>query len=190
MTKEIVSVILVAIFIFQRLLWSFTDPRSFKERFEWIKEPIHLISGTVTMGSGILAFVLYFKDYYLFTNFEILITYIGLSLTIAGSIFAAWARIYMGQFWAPANEGHNINRQSKLHTGGPFKYSRNPIYTGLLITAFGFFLTLNSYLIVIVGLIYWYFNKSIKTEEPLLKKHFGEKYENYMEKTPRLLFVK
>lgn len=189
MTKEIVTAILLVIFIALRIIWSMNDPRSYKERFEWIKIPLHLITGTITMGAGILALVLYFKDYYLFTDYEIPVTIIGLIITCIGAAFATWARLYMGKFWAPANTGHK-QYQSKLHTGGPFKYSRNPIYAGLLITAIGFFLALNSYLIVTVGLIYWYFNKSIQQEEPLLEKHFGESYELYMKKTPRLLFVK
>jgi protein-S-isoprenylcysteine O-methyltransferase Ste14 len=186
--KETVSIILIATFIIQRIIWSLTDPRSFKERFEWIKVPIHLITGTITMGAGILAFILYFKDFYLFTNFEISVSIVGIILAIGGSSFAAWARIYMGKFWKPANEGHDFEKQAKLHTLGPFKYSRNPIYTGLIISAFGFFLALNSYLIITVWLIYWYFNKSIESEESLLEKHFGEKYQNYKKTAPRLLF--
>ena len=185
--KETVSVILIATFIIQRIIWSLTDPRSLKERFNWIKEPIHLITGTITMGSGILAFILYFKDYYLITGYETLVSILGVILAIGGSVFAGWARIYMGKLWAPANTGHS-DKQNKLHTEGPFKYSRNPIYAGLIISAFGFFLALNSYLIITIGLIYWYFNKSIEAEEPLLNKHFGEKYQNYKKITPRLLF--
>lgn len=184
--KITITLILLATFIIQRIIWSITDPRSLKERFEWIKEPIHLITGTITMGSGILAFILYFKDYYLITGYETLVSIFGVILAVGGSAFAGWARVYMGKFWAPANTGHT-EKQNKLHIGGPFKYSRNPIYAGLLISAFGFFLALNSYLIITVGLIYWYFNKSIKAEEPLLEKHFGEKYNTYIKNTPRLL---
>jgi protein-S-isoprenylcysteine O-methyltransferase Ste14 len=185
--KIAVTVILLATFIIQRIIWSMSDPRSLKERFDWIKEPIHLITGTITMGSGILAFILYFKDYYLITGYETLVSVLGVILTIGGSVFAGWARIHMGKLWAPANTGHK-ETQNKLHTGGPFKYSRNPIYAGLIISAFGFFLALNSYLIITIGLIYWYFNKSIQTEEPLLNKRFGEKYQSYKKNTPRLLF--
>jgi protein-S-isoprenylcysteine O-methyltransferase Ste14 len=188
--KIAVVLILLATFIIQRIIWSMSDPRSLKQRLSWIKVPIHLITGTITMGSGILAIILYMKDYYLITEFETMVSIVGLILAIGGSAFAAWARLYMGKFWLPANEGHNIQKQNKLHTGGPFKYSRNPIYAGLIISAFGFYLALNSYLIVTIGLIYWYFNKSIKAEEPLLEKHFGEKYETYMKKTPRLLLIK
>lgn len=185
--KIAIAVILITTFIIQRIIWSMTDPRTLKQRFEWIKEPIHLITGTLTMGSGILAFILYFKDYYLITGYETFVSILGVILTIGGSAFASWARLYMGKFWAPANTGHT-EKQNKLHTGGPFKYSRNPIYAGLLVSAFGFFLALNSYLIVTVGLIYWYFSKSIKSEEPLLEKHFGESYQNYKKAAPRLLF--
>lgn len=186
--KIFVTLILLSLFTSQRIIWSMTDPRSFKERISWIKDPLHLITGTITMGAGILAIILYFKDYYLITEYEDVVTIVGILITMIGSLFASWARIYMGKFWAPANTGHK-DYQTKLHTEGPFKYSRNPIYAGLLVAAFGFFLALNSYLIITVGLIYWYFNKSIQTEEPLLEKHFGESYQNYKKQTPKLLFI-
>lgn len=188
MTKEVVVIIIITIIIFLRTVWFVTDPRPLDARFQWIKKPIHFLTLTITVGTALLAAVLYSKDYYLFTNFELGLTYIGLLTLVTGAVFSSWARIYMGKFWAPANEGHDIESQSKLLTGGPFRYSRNPIYAGLLLTAVGFFLSLNSYLIITVCLIYWYFNKSIKTEEVLMKQAFGKKYLLYKKKTPKFFW--
>ncbi len=188
MLQKIVLGFIIAVYIAIRYVWWKTDNRSLKVHLNWILKPINLITGIIYAAATFLAIILFFKDYYLFTSLEIMVSIFGLILLIGGAAFACWARLYMGQYWAPANDGHHIAEQSKLHTGGPFKYSRNPIYVGLFIAGVGFFVAVNSYLIITMYLIYWYFNKSIIEEETLLKKHFGESYTSYMKKVPRYLY--
>src|SRR5215831_438728 len=53
----------------------------------------------------------------------------GLLVTIAGCVFAVWARITLGGNWsgqATVKVGH------ELVTNGPYALTRHPIYTGLV----------------------------------------------------------
>jgi protein-S-isoprenylcysteine O-methyltransferase Ste14 len=56
-------------------------------------------------------------------------TYVFAGLTLAGTSFTWWARIYLGRFWSNAitrKEGHQV-----IDTG-PYGLVRHPIYTGLI----------------------------------------------------------
>lgn len=58
----------------------------------------------------------------------------GLALTIAGCLFAVWARVALGRNWsgrATVKEGH------ELIVSGPYSLARHPIYTGLLVAVAG-----------------------------------------------------
>ena len=51
-------------------------------------------------------------------------------LTLAGLLFAWWARIHLGRFWSSAitrKEGHRV-----VNTG-PYALVRHPIYTGIIV---------------------------------------------------------
>ncbi len=58
----------------------------------------------------------------------------GAALTLAGCLFAIWARITLGGNWsgrATVKEGH------ELIVKGPYAIARHPIYTGLLLASVG-----------------------------------------------------
>lgn len=121
-----------------------------------------------------------------FTASNYLLTWLGLTIHFAGAIFALWARFIMKTSWGPPAQ-HNISRQKKLVTIGPFSFSRNPIYIGLLLIFIGFELALRSYLILLAVPLFLLINKAVLIEEKLLGKYFGGKYEKYLAKTPRFL---
>jgi protein-S-isoprenylcysteine O-methyltransferase Ste14 len=72
-----------------------------------------------------------------------------------------------------------------LLTNGFFRFSRHPIYTGILMFAFGYaFYSYSSYkLLISVFLLFWFYLKSIYEEEQLSQK-FNE-YKSYQEKVGR-----
>jgi len=77
------------------------------------------------------------------------------------------------------------NFKGQLVTEGIFQYIRHPHYTSLLIIGFGlalFFYSLAALFIAFIAIpiMIW----SIIDEEKLLKKQYGEKYIQYMEKVP------
>lgn len=58
----------------------------------------------------------------------------GLVLTIAGCLFAVWARITLGSNWSGRAE---VKAGHALVTSGPYALARHPIYTGLLLAVSG-----------------------------------------------------
>ena len=80
--------------------------------------------------------------------------------------------------------------QRGLVTSGPFHYSRNPLYIGIIFITFGVALLFGSTsglgIAVLVTLIFhiWALH-----EEKDLEKKFGELYLLYKERTPRWLFT-
>ena len=76
---------------------------------------------------------------------------------------------------------------NKLVTSGIYKYSRNPMYLGmiLIIISTSIFY-LNYYSVLTPFIFYFWINKfQIKREEIFLKEKFGKDYLSYMSKTRR-----
>jgi protein-S-isoprenylcysteine O-methyltransferase Ste14 len=112
----------------------------------------------------------------------------GLIIYFAGIAFAIWGRLSLDASWGvPAQ--HTIEEQKELVTHGAFQYSRNPIYVGILVMFFGFELALGSWLILLVIPFYFYVQGLILSEEALLKRHFGKKWEEYAERVGRFMSV-
>lgn len=90
----------------------------------------------------------------------------------------------MGKSWGmPAS--HDRLRQKKLITKGPFMYSRNPIYIGLIMVLAGYGLALQSIFTFLVLIPVYYFFVSAKKEEKLLEKKFKNEYMKYKKEVPR-----
>ena len=104
----------------------------------------------------------------------------GLILCLAGFALAVWARHHLGRNWGMPmtfKEGHD------LVTGGPYRYIRHPIYTGMLLALLGSGLVICPvWLAVFVGVaIYCVF--SARTEEGLMVQAFPEEYTQYKRRT-------
>lgn len=112
----------------------------------------------------------------------------GVILYVAGAALAIWAKLTMGERWGIPNQ-HDIIRQNKLLTTGPFALTRNPIYTGLLLVYTGYTLASKSWLIILIPLYYLWALNVVQKEEQLLEKHFGKEYTDYQTKVPRFLGV-
>ena len=109
----------------------------------------------------------------------------GLALTIAGLLFSAWARMYLGRNWSGRI---TIKQDHELMVKGPYAITRNPIYTGLLFAFLGTALSENlvkGYL----GIIFLFIGLMMKIakEETFMKEVFREKYLDYMHKVKRLI---
>lgn len=105
----------------------------------------------------------------------------GALLIIAGQAFAGWARLTLGA-------RQTVGEINELITGGPYAYSRNPMYVGNIITLVGLSVLANSLFVSVVslGIIAWFLLAPL-AEEPVLLEEFGENYEQYRKKTPRFL---
>ena len=80
-----------------------------------------------------------------------------------------------------------FKKVNKLITSGIYKYSRNPMYLGLLmIVISSSILYLNIYSVSTPFLFYWWINRfQIKREEIFLTEKFGREYLSYKAKTRR-----
>lgn len=110
--------------------------------------------------------------------------YIGVLFIFVGVIIRILATL---EFTRNKVEILKVNTPSILVTSGIYKYSRNPLYLGIIFVTLGFVLISGSVaglLFVILFFVFW--NLLIKyKEEPELKNKFGNKFENYKLKVSR-----
>lgn len=174
--------ILTLILLVQPVVWFLTDPRSLSERMKAyfkLKTILFLI-----VEVGLVAGTLYFRPWGE-TPFDHLINIFGQVIFFAGIILSVWAKITMKNNWNMPGEYHQ--RQKEIVKSGPFKFSRNPIYVGLILVILGYSLALRSYTFILVPFIAVYFYKAILKEEKILTKHFGKKYLDYNSRVPRFI---
>lgn len=78
-------------------------------------------------------------------------------------------------------------KASKLVTFGVYRFTRNPMYLGMLIILIGWAIRLGNPLGIIgIVLFIWYMNTyQIKPEERVLEEKFGMDYKNYKLRTRR-----
>jgi protein-S-isoprenylcysteine O-methyltransferase Ste14 len=84
-----------------------------------------------------------------------------------------------------------LQKNQSLATGGPYAYTRNPLYFGSLLMGAGFALAgrswvLGSAFLGLFALVYW---PTIRREEMFLLRQFGETYHNYASRVPLLFPV-
>lgn len=177
--------ILILITFIVVAIWTFYYSYSWKQRLKLWLTPKGFFQGLMQA----LIFIQFLLPPLLpfpHTLFDSSLGVLGLVLYIGGAILAVWAKLIMKKSWGmPAQ--HDIKRQDQLVTWGPFGYTRNPIYVGLLLMLIGFELTRGSFLIILVIPAFLYFHRSILMEERLLKQHFGKDYLDYKEKVPRYI---
>ena len=111
---------------------------------------------------------------YLETTF---IVNLGIVLGLSGLILAMIPQSQMGDSW---RLGINAGQKTKLITQGLYKYSRNPVYLGLLISYFGFVAMMpNALSIVFLVLSYFALEVKIKLEENHLESVHLDVFKNY-----------
>ncbi len=77
-------------------------------------------------------------------------------------------------------------RDSYFVDNGPYRYVRNPMYTGILLTTASLGLTLGTWLIPIIGIsMFLLLALRTRTEEEYLIERFGDRYRAYMKRVGR-----
>lgn len=116
---------------------------------------------------------------------------VGLPLAVMGELVRCWAVGYAG-----ATTRHDTVTADKLVSAGPYAYVRNPLYLGNFITAAGYALAFtgkNSGFdrAVLVsgslGAMVALYATIVPHEEDFLRSQFGEAFERYCERVPRIL---
>lgn len=117
-------------------------------------------------------------------------TILGLTLILYGLFFRLWASY---TFYQNGLEVLNMTAQQKFIIAGPYQYTRNPLYVGIVAISFGFVIYAGSVvgligaaLIPLLGWHLWI----IYAEEKGLEQKFGDEYRAYKRAVPRWVGMK
>ena len=110
----------------------------------------------------------------------------GVALIWIGILFRFWSIQTLGIFFSTRLI---IQERHELITKGPYKYLRNPSYTGALITFIGFGFGVGNWLSTVVLLFTALITYAwrIRVEERMLLERFGRPYEDYKKRTWALI---
>ncbi|MFW9996723.1 MAG: methyltransferase family protein [Candidatus Odinarchaeota archaeon] len=144
-----------------------------------------IIKGTV--GTEVFAEVLFFpsdiNSTYPFNLLGLLVLLLGFVFVIAGNFHL----LMIGRIGLQAREPFHI--PSTLVTTGPYRYSRNPIYLGVVLILLGLAVIFASITVlictVVLFLFFWRF--FVGWEEKKLEEAFGEEYLLYKKRVRRWL---
>jgi protein-S-isoprenylcysteine O-methyltransferase Ste14 len=110
---------------------------------------------------------------------------LGIAMTVAGLVFAVWARAYLGGNWSGAvtvKVGHQLVRS------GPYRWVRHPIYSGMIFAMLGTAVERQQVRgLVAVILLYAGFKVKSKIEEQTMITTFGAEYEEYSRSTGAII---
>jgi protein-S-isoprenylcysteine O-methyltransferase Ste14 len=111
--------------------------------------------------------------------------WLGAAVTIAGLLFAVWAREHLGRNWS---RSVTIKEDHELITTGPYAVVRHPIYTGILAGFLGTAIALSQVrgviTVVLIFLVLW---AKFRMEEQWMRAQFGETYAAYAHQTTALV---
>jgi len=114
-----------------------------------------------------------------------LVFVVGLALVVVGLSFTIWARVYLGQNWSgivTLKEDHELVR------GGPYRWVRHPIYSGLLLAIAGSAVARGEWrgilALVIAFAALW---RKLRLEERWLGEAFGNEYAKYRAEVAALI---
>lgn len=111
--------------------------------------------------------------------------WLGAAVTLAGLLFAVWAREHLGRNWSSAV---TIKHDHELITTGPYAVVRHPIYTGILAGFLGLAIAISQVrCFVVVVLIFLGFWAKFSIEEQWMRSQFGETYAGYVQRTAALV---
>jgi len=109
----------------------------------------------------------------------------GLAVTSAGIAYAIWARYVLADNWSAQptlKVGH------ELVTSGPYRFTRHPIYTGILIAIVGTAIMVGEVRGFIgLAIVFWGLWHKSRFEEDLMNRQFPEQYRAYSQKVRSLI---
>ena len=150
--------------------------------------PSRLLYIALTAVGGVLIAGYFFPGSVLDAHFvarTYAVATVGFAVTVAGCLFAVWARLTLGGNWsgiATVKAGH------ELVVRGPYALARHPIYTGLLlalagtILAYGQWRGIAGFFVVVLALLV-----KISQEEKLMMETFPQDYPGYRQRVKALI---
>jgi protein-S-isoprenylcysteine O-methyltransferase Ste14 len=111
--------------------------------------------------------------------------WIGAAVTIAGLLFAVWARQHLASNWSSSV---TIKQGHELIITDPYAIVRHPIYTGILTGFLGTAIALSQVRgfvgLVLLFAVLW---AKLRKEEEWMRSQFGETYATYAHQTAALV---
>jgi protein-S-isoprenylcysteine O-methyltransferase Ste14 len=113
------------------------------------------------------------------------VQWLGIASLLVSLIWTAIAQYQMGQSW---RIGIDREHRSPLVEKGLFKFSRNPIYVGLMATLLGLFLVIPNALTLLVFVLgFVVISIQVRLEESFLLESHGAAYTEYQHRVRRWL---
>jgi len=111
----------------------------------------------------------------------------GIALIVIGVALGVWGRLTFSRNGAeimPSSETH-----STLVASGPFKFTRNPMYLGIVVIASGAALTAGTWLMWLVPVVVFALDQFviIPFEERSMERAYGDAYRAYKTRVRRWL---
>ncbi|MFY9745547.1 MAG: isoprenylcysteine carboxylmethyltransferase family protein [Acidobacteriaceae bacterium] len=111
--------------------------------------------------------------------------WLGATVTVAGLLFAVWAREHLGRNWS---RSVTIKQGHELIATGPYAVVRHPIYTGTLAAFLGMAIAVSQVrgflAFALIFIVLWV---KLRMEEAWMRSEFGETYAAYARKTAALI---
>jgi protein-S-isoprenylcysteine O-methyltransferase Ste14 len=118
------------------------------------------------------------------SNHNDVLAIVGLVLFVLGLGVAVWARVHLGRNWGqPMSE----KEDPELVTTGPYRWVRNPIYSGLILAMFGTAIAVNIQWLVVVIPVSAFFVYSAVMEARYMAARFPDTYPAYRNSTKMLI---
>jgi protein-S-isoprenylcysteine O-methyltransferase Ste14 len=109
---------------------------------------------------------------------------VGLAMFVLGLALAVWARVHLGHNWGtPMSEKDD----PELVTTGPYRWIRNPIYSGIILAMIGTAVAISVYWLAVVALAGGYFVYSAFVEQRYMASRFPDTYPAYQRSTKMLV---
>jgi protein-S-isoprenylcysteine O-methyltransferase Ste14 len=111
--------------------------------------------------------------------------WLGFILATVGMGLIFWSGLALGRLYSPEV---TIQRDHRLITNGPYRYTRHPRYLGGMLQGIGLSLLFRSWIgLALIFLFIVIVSFRIKDEEDLMSKEFGQEWEAYCKKSGRLI---
>lgn len=109
----------------------------------------------------------------------------GVAVLVAGLAFSVWARHWLGRNWSGVV---TLKQDHELVRGGPYRYVRHPIYTGILFGFVGSALARDEWRgVIAVAIAYLALWRKLKLEERWMVERFGDAYREFQAQVPALI---
>jgi protein-S-isoprenylcysteine O-methyltransferase Ste14 len=111
---------------------------------------------------------------------------VGFALVLVGWGLRVWAQRELGKYFTGEVA---VQTDHRVIDTGPYRWVRHPAYTGGILSAIGFGLTLSTWLGAVLsgGLLIWAYALRVPREEALLTRQLGPPYQAYLARTRRFL---